>query len=256
MKLDLWMPLYIGDWLQDTQHLDATANGAYWFLIMAHWGKPGVSSNDFHLRQITRVKEVDWARIKGTIAPFFEERDGLWINARCVEEYKRAVESYEKHRKSGSKGAAKRWQDDSKARATLVAAPIDTPKRGDSEAIASPMASCKHPQPHTQPHIKSNPLPPLQSPAFRALKTANLILSNSTGWFYDNCKVKIEKLSSQSLSTVIEPFVLTKGFDEKKVLKKWNEAVRTAHAAAVDGLARNPTAYCIECFREQLRLSV
>jgi len=91
------MPLYIGDWLKDTQHLDATTNGAYWFLIMAHWGKHGVSSDDEHLRQIARVREIDWARVKGTLQPFFVELDGLWINRRCVEEYESATSAYRRN---------------------------------------------------------------------------------------------------------------------------------------------------------------
>jgi len=96
MKPDTFMPLFIGKWHQDTQDLDATATGAYFLLIMSHWGKAGISSDDFRLRQATRVHESDWARVKGTISQFFTEHDGLWTNKRCVEEYADAEQIYSK----------------------------------------------------------------------------------------------------------------------------------------------------------------
>lgn len=87
--------------------------------------------------------------------------------------------------------------------------------------------------------------------SFRALAAANLIISNSSSWHYDNCKVQITELSSRSLASVIEPFI--ENFSNDKLLKAWHEAVRIAHSATVDGLARNPTAYAIQCFKEQLK---
>ena len=96
MKPDTFMPLFIGKWHQDTQHLDATATGAYFLLIMSHWGKSGIPSDNESLRTTTRVREQDWARIKATIEPFFIVHDGLWTSKRCVEEYADAEQIYSK----------------------------------------------------------------------------------------------------------------------------------------------------------------
>lgn len=89
------------------------------------------------------------------------------------------------------------------------------------------------------------------SPTFTALKLANQIISNGTAWHYDNCKVDIAKLKSSSLRTVIEPFIGQ--LAESQILSCWSNAVRLAHAAKVDQLAHNATAYAVECFKNQLK---
>ena len=95
MKPDAYLKLYPGDWLKDTLHLDATATGAYFLLILAHRGKPGVPSSDSALKVIARVRDQDWMRVKGEIKPFFTEKDGLWVNKRCLEDWKRDCEDYQ-----------------------------------------------------------------------------------------------------------------------------------------------------------------
>ena len=89
------------------------------------------------------------------------------------------------------------------------------------------------------------------NPTFTALKIANRIMANETGWHYDNCKVDLAKLKSSSLQTVILPFVGQ--LSEAKILSAWSSAVRLAHAAKVDKLARNATAYAVQCFKQQLQ---
>ena len=88
------------------------------------------------------------------------------------------------------------------------------------------------------------------NPEFTALKIANRILDNSGGWYYDNCKVQLSLLNSAGLKTVILPHV--EALSEKQILSAWSEAVRLAHGAKVDGLARNATAYAVQCFKTQL----
>lgn len=94
MKPDSYMKMYIGDWLKDTLHLDATSTGAYFLLVLAHWGKPGIPSNDHSLRTIARVSQQDWARVKAEISALFSESNGLWINKRSVIEYDNASVLY------------------------------------------------------------------------------------------------------------------------------------------------------------------
>jgi uncharacterized protein YdaU (DUF1376 family) len=92
------------------------------------------------------------------------------------------------------------------------------------------------------------------NPTFTALKLANRIMANETEWHYDNCKVDLAKLKSRSLQTVILPFV--EQLPEPKIMSCWANAVRLAHAAKVDKLARNATAYAVECFKQQLQQKV
>ena len=87
--------------------------------------------------------------------------------------------------------------------------------------------------------------------SFIALKLANQIVSNQSGWHYDNCQVARAALNPAGLRTIIEPFA--RRLSEKQILSCWAEAVRLAHGAKVDRLARNATAYAVECFKSQLK---
>jgi uncharacterized protein YdaU (DUF1376 family) len=94
MKPDAYMKLYIGDWLKKTMHLDATATGAYFLLVMSHWSKPGIPCSDQSLMTTAKVRPQDWARVKEELKPFFTEENGLWKNDRCLEEYDEACSLY------------------------------------------------------------------------------------------------------------------------------------------------------------------
>ena len=46
LDVNIWMPLYIGDFLRDTTGLDAEMIGEYLLLYMAIWSKSGPLPND------------------------------------------------------------------------------------------------------------------------------------------------------------------------------------------------------------------
>lgn len=115
-----WMPLYVGDYLRDTQHLDATESGAYLHLIMYYWECGELPSDDVHLQKIAKISPYLWKKIKPTIIKFFH--DG-WRHKRIDAELYKYEKMREKRRLSGLIGGtrravnAARWQ----AKATRAA---------------------------------------------------------------------------------------------------------------------------------------
>lgn len=71
---DSFMPLYIGDYLADTGHLNTTEHGAYLLLLFHYW-KTGhaLPADDARLAQIARMSLPDWNTVKVTVRVLFAE---------------------------------------------------------------------------------------------------------------------------------------------------------------------------------------
>lgn len=66
-----YMPLWVADYLVDTQQLSAAEHGAYLLLIMAYWQAGGpLPDNDDRLRRAARVDPADWPAIRLTMLEF------------------------------------------------------------------------------------------------------------------------------------------------------------------------------------------
>lgn len=78
-KTDHWMPLYIGDYLADTSHMDRGEHGAYLLLLMHYWRKGPLPSNPRYLAGVAKMTMEDWTGDAGqTVASFFTlGADGL-----------------------------------------------------------------------------------------------------------------------------------------------------------------------------------
>ena len=70
-KTDLWMPLYVGDYLADTGHLSTTQHGAYLLLLMHYWRKRELPTDDKQLAAIAKLPLRIWLDTKETIQAFF-----------------------------------------------------------------------------------------------------------------------------------------------------------------------------------------
>jgi uncharacterized protein YdaU (DUF1376 family) len=98
------MPLYIGDYLADTQHLTATQHGAYLLLIMHYWQHGGLPSDEAAIAGISRQNRDQWRSNCRTLAALFEPG---WKHKRIEKELKKASEISEKRAYAGRKGASK-----------------------------------------------------------------------------------------------------------------------------------------------------
>ncbi len=117
-KADVWMPLYVSDYLSGTMHLNIEQHGAYMLLLMASW-KCGarLPSDPAQLQAITRMTPQKWKSNEPILRAFFHVIPGFWVHDRVKMEIDKAVKNTEARAASGKKGASVRWQPDSKSMA-------------------------------------------------------------------------------------------------------------------------------------------
>jgi uncharacterized protein YdaU (DUF1376 family) len=113
-KADIWMPLYVSDYLGDTMHLSAEQHGAYLLLLMVAWKSEGRLPNDpEQLQSISRLNPAKWKASEAVLRAFFVVTPEYWINNRLREELEKAIRNTEAKARSGKKGALARWRTDS-----------------------------------------------------------------------------------------------------------------------------------------------
>lgn len=151
-KGDIWMPLYISDYLGDTMHLTTAQHGAYLLLLMGAW-KRGASlpDNDEQLAQIARCDLKAWRAMRPVLEEFFDVVDGEWTQKRLAAEFIRAGGIVSKRKEAGKKGAAKRWQsdapDDGKTDGTAMANAMANGMANGSQSAWQPDAPSQSPPP-------------------------------------------------------------------------------------------------------------
>lgn len=108
-KTDVWMPLYIADYLADTNRLTTIQHGAYLLLIMDYWRNGAIPDDDSILAQITKMQPGDWALIRASIVRFFTIYNGNLVHKRIENEKEKATGNKQAKSASGSIGAASKW---------------------------------------------------------------------------------------------------------------------------------------------------
>lgn len=108
--LDIWMPIYIGDYMADTAHLSTEQHGAYLLLLFAYWKNRGpLPDSDQKLARITKLSMRKWKLNRGVMSEFFEIKNGLWHQKRADEEIERSTRVKKTRSAIGQAGAAARW---------------------------------------------------------------------------------------------------------------------------------------------------
>jgi uncharacterized protein YdaU (DUF1376 family) len=67
-----WMPFYVHDYRNDTEHLTRAQHGSYMLLIMEYWVKGGLPPDDDALRVIAKCSKSEWKRDKKLLLEFFD----------------------------------------------------------------------------------------------------------------------------------------------------------------------------------------
>jgi uncharacterized protein YdaU (DUF1376 family) len=109
-RANTWMPLYIGDYLADTMHLNTGEHGAYLLLIMSYWrsGTP-LPDDDKSLAGICKATTRQWKEMKPALGAFFSVEDGVWRHKRIDAELEKAGNISATRRDVGARGGAAKW---------------------------------------------------------------------------------------------------------------------------------------------------
>ena len=119
-KTDIWMPIYIADYLADTMHLSTAEHGAYLLIIMAYWRNRQPIQKS-RLKSITRMDEKLWETSALIISEFFiiEEIDGeeVWRHERIDAELAKAMNNKEIKSINGKLGGRPKKLNESETKA-------------------------------------------------------------------------------------------------------------------------------------------
>lgn len=109
LKTDVFMPLYIGDYLAGTARLTTELHGAYLLLIMDYWMNGPLPDDDATLSSVTKMSRDAWSNARPLLAKYFDISGGVWKQKRIEKELKKASEKRQKARAKAEKAAAARW---------------------------------------------------------------------------------------------------------------------------------------------------
>ena len=108
-KVDIWMPLYVADYLSATSRLTTEQHGAYLLLLMDYWKNGPPPDNDGVLAQITRLSPSAWSNARTMLEAFFQVESGQWSHHRVDEELAKANHNKEVNSRRGKAGADARY---------------------------------------------------------------------------------------------------------------------------------------------------
>ena len=107
--IEVWMPLYIGDYLSDTARLNTEQHGAYLLIIMDYWKNGAPPDDDAVLSSIAKLTVQAWRKHRPSIAKLFQIEGGEWKHKRIEKELGKATQQSVTAKKRAKAGADARW---------------------------------------------------------------------------------------------------------------------------------------------------
>lgn len=152
-----WMPLYVADYLGDTQHLSTIEHGAYLLLIFQYWQKEGLPNDETQLMRIARMSPEEWSNAVATLQALFQPG---WKHPRIDAELQETDEKYEKRAKAGKAGGkASALARREAKQAKLEAERQQKLTNASSNASSNAAAKLNHPHPHKEDSVPSERTP-------------------------------------------------------------------------------------------------
>lgn len=149
-KTDVWMPLYVADYLADTTRLTTIQHGAYLLLIMDYWRNGALPDDDSILAQITKMQPDAWSIARASLERFFSIEQGCWVHLRIEQEKQKAGENSQKAHDRAVKAAQARWEN------------VNSSSNATSNASSNAQAmldQCPSPSPSPSPLTTTTPTP-------------------------------------------------------------------------------------------------
>ncbi len=111
-KTDIWLPIYVGDYLADTMHLTTEQHGAYFLLIMAYWKNRGALPEN-RIQGIVNINGNSWSIAEALLKEYFDTTTypGKWYHKRIEKELEKALIRKQAAENRGKKGSEVRWKD-------------------------------------------------------------------------------------------------------------------------------------------------
>ena len=122
-KVDIWMPLYIADYLADTSRLTTEQHGAYLLLLIDYWRNGPLPDDDVVLAQITRMSHDAWSNSRSTLQAFFKQESSKWIHGRVEAELSKAKHNSEANSRRAKAAAQARWNTESNSKSNAPSMP-------------------------------------------------------------------------------------------------------------------------------------
>ncbi len=103
------MPIWIGDYLADTQRLTCEQHGAYLLMIFDYWRNGPPPDDDDVLRSIVKLDAKAWAKHRPVLERMFQVRDGSWHHRRIDRELEEARGNQQRRSDKAKAAAEARW---------------------------------------------------------------------------------------------------------------------------------------------------
>jgi uncharacterized protein YdaU (DUF1376 family) len=152
-KADIWMPVYIGDYLADTMHLSTEQHGAYLLLLFHLWRRGVLHNDDVVLAKITGLDKSAWSRARLVLAEFFEIHDGLWHHGRVERERIRVAAKQQSKANKAKLAASSRWSKQPSLPTMGEAGDASSIASGTASSIACAMPGDAKSEPEPEPEL-------------------------------------------------------------------------------------------------------
>ena len=85
-KVDIFIPLYIGDYLKDTTFLTTEQHGAYLLMLFACWAHGAIPNSEKVICRTTGLSPESWQESKDVLLAYFKIKDGKIHHSRIDKE--------------------------------------------------------------------------------------------------------------------------------------------------------------------------